>query len=198
MTWGARPINLRPNPYCHSLVSSSHKWFLGPKETGILYMSKEKARNFMPSIFGYDEAIQIPEKWQEMPENAQRFALLGQRDDVHIINMALAQVFWLKFGPEKLYPRVCALAKTLKAKLESQGWELVTPEEMSRSWGVVRIEAPKNGRDSTLYDWLYNSNNGYRIAGSGNDETFRLCPHIYNTMDDIERAVEGMKAWRDT
>lgn len=194
MTWGARPINLRRHPYCHSLVSSAHKWFLGPKETGILYMAKEKARNFMPSIFAYDEAIDIHIPWTDMPDNAQRFALLGQRDDVHIINLDLAEELWLKLAPKKPYERVGALAKKLKEKLVEHDWELVTPEDMSRSWGVVRIRAPKEGRSSNLYNWLYEA---YRIAGSGDDDTFRLCPHIYNTMDDIDRAVQGMNAWRD-
>ncbi|MCG8455497.1 MAG: hypothetical protein MI919_04380 [Holophagales bacterium] len=76
-------------------------------------------------------------------------------------------------------------------------WE-ENPLDPERSSGVVRVEAPRGNRSSNLYSWLYAAQNGYRIAGSGGDEDFRLGPHIYNTLADVERAVEGMNAWRDT
>ena len=193
MTWGARPMNLR-NPYCHSLVSSAHKWFLGPKETGILYMSRDKVKNFMPSIFAYDEAIHIWDPWDEMPETTQRFALLGQRDDVNIIHLEVAQGVWDRLTRRKPYDRIAYLAQTLKKKLQESGWKLVTPEDMNRSWGVVRVETPYEHPELNLYNWLYVNR---QIAGSGGDSDFRLCPHIYNTMADIDRAIEGMNAWRD-
>ena len=197
MTWGARQMNLR-QPYCHSLVSSAHKWFLGPKETGILYMSQDKVKNFMPSIFAYDEKITVPEPWTRMPATAQRFAMLGQRDDVNIIHLQVAQKMWDLLDRRKPYERVRYLGERLKQLLTKHNWDLVTPESMDRSWGVVRVKAPRRDRPANLYNWLYAGENKYRIAGSGGDADFRLCPHIYNTMADVERAVEGMNAWRRT
>ncbi|MFY1824472.1 aminotransferase class V-fold PLP-dependent enzyme [Myxococcus fulvus] len=194
MAWGARPLNLA-NAYCHSLVSSAHKWFLGPKETGILFMRKEKARNFMPSIYGYDYRIVIV-PYRELPENALRFELIGQRDDVNIIALNLTQRMWSELQPRRPYERIAQLAQHLMSRLQRTGsrWKLVTPSDPARSWGVVRVEAPKEHREKTLYDWLYEDPR-YRIAGSGDAKTFRLCPHIYNTIADVDRAVDGMNAW---
>jgi selenocysteine lyase/cysteine desulfurase len=194
MEWGARAIDLS-NPRCHSFVSSAHKWFLGPKETGILYMSPDKAENFSPSIFAYDYKIEIG-PWPNMPKNALRFELLGQRDDVNIITLAETQLFWDALAPNDPYKRVSDLAQYLKDLLRRSPagrWNLVTPESSERSLGVVRVEAPRQGREKSLYHWLYDTR---RIAGSGDDATFRLCPHIYNTMQDVENAVAGMNAWR--
>ena len=95
MAWGAADPNTDlPLSYCHSFVSSAHKWFLGPKETGILYMHPEKVKKFAPSIYAYDYKIDIRKKWEEMPQNALRFELLGQRDDVHVIALWWTQRLW--------------------------------------------------------------------------------------------------------
>ncbi len=198
MAWGARPVNLA-KPYCHSFVSSAHKWFLGPKETGILYMAKERVKNFCPSIFGYDYKITVG-RWEDMPETALRFELLGQRDDVNLIILGLTQTVWTALlSARQPYDRVAELAEYLKDRLEKSehNWELVTPREPERSSGVVRVKAPKETREKNLYDWIYD-NKEYRVAGSGDDETFRLCPHIYNTKKDVELAVEGMNAWYES
>jgi selenocysteine lyase/cysteine desulfurase len=193
MAWGARPINLS-NFGCHSFVSSAHKWFLGPKETGILYMSPDKVRNFAPSIFAYDYKIEIG-KWHDLPKNALRFELLGQRDDVNIITLAFTQMMWnvLALANRNPYQRVSHLAQYLKELLEKHSWTLITPTDPDRSWGVVRVEALQGSRAESLYHWLYDKR---RIAGSGDSKTFRLCPHIYNTLADIQSAVDGMNEWR--
>lgn len=192
MAWGARHVDLS-NPLCHSFVSSAHKWFLGPKETGILYMAPDKVHNFVPSIFAYDYKITVPDKWQDMPNNALRFEMIGQRDDVNIITLAWTQMMWDVLEERKPDERVSELAQYLMQKLVESDWELITPQDPTRSWGVVRVKAEQGGRPKSLYDWLYDN---MHIAGSGNNETFRLCPHIYNTLADIDRAVEGMNTWR--
>lgn len=198
MSWGARPVNLG-RPHCHSFVSSAHKWFLGPKETAIFYMHKDKVTNFQPSIFAYDYRIQIGH-WDAMPANALRFEMLGQRDDVNLITLDLTQVVWDALMPRNPYGRVRHLATRLKGKLLDSGWRLRTPLEDWKSWGIVRVEAPSHPPRESLYDWMYDPRRPHRFGGSGGgrlgDETFRLCPHIYNTEADIDRAVESMNLWR--
>ncbi|MBP0016890.1 MAG: aminotransferase class V-fold PLP-dependent enzyme [Cyanobacteria bacterium SBLK] len=197
MVWGAESVNLS-TPYCHSFISSAHKWFLGPKETGLFWMSKDKVQNFMPSIFAYDYKITIGD-WQDMPDTALRFELLGQRDDVNLITLATTQMMWTSLQINNPYDRVAELATYLIDGLEARNpgrWTFVTPLNPARRWGVVRIEAPIGNRGINLYDWIYEASE-YRIAGSGDDATFRLCPHIYNTKADIDLAIEGMNAWYD-
>jgi len=206
MAWGAAdPKTDLPLSYCHSFVSSAHKWFLGPKETGILYMHPRKVENFAPSIYAYDYKIEIKEKWDEMPKSALRFELLGQRDDVHVIALWWTQLLWdiLASRPDR-HPakRVSSLAQYLKTELKETSWEIRTPEDERRSRGVVRVEAPRvNDKKESLYEWMYDPKNQVRVAGSGGgaalkEETFRLCPHIYNTRADVDRAINGMNKWR--
>ncbi|HJQ71688.1 MAG TPA: aminotransferase class V-fold PLP-dependent enzyme [Blastocatellia bacterium] len=198
MAWGARAIDLL-NLGCHSFTSSAHKWFLGPKETGILYMHPDKVGNFTPSIFAYDYAINL-RQWNNLPNDALRFELLGQRDDVNIITLAWTQMMWDALEGRNPYQRVSDLAQHLKTELRRHDWDLITPVDQNRSLGVVRVIAEPDDQDMSLYEWMYDVKN---IAGSGgktpdNKETFRLCPHIYNTLEDVNNAINGMNEWSES
>ena len=133
-----------------------------------------------------------------MPDTALRFELLGQRDDVNLIILACTQLMWTALQVRDPDKRVAHLSTYLIEELANSRpkWELITPSGSDRRWGVVRIVAPQEDRSKSLYDWQYDTK-GYRIAGSGDDKTFRLCPHIYNTEQDIKLAVRGMNAWRN-
>ena len=194
MTWGARAVNLS-SPHCHSFTSSSHKWFLGPKETGILYMAKDKVENFMPSIFAYDYKIDYPNPWTTMPKTALRFQLLGQRDDVNVISLAFSQTIWNHLLRWKPYDRVTDLAETLKQGLMTAQWKLVSPESPNHSSGVVWVEAPQGRRSQSLFDFLY-SNPRFKVGAGGGGDRLRLCPHLYNTKNDLAQVIVTMNGWR--
>jgi selenocysteine lyase/cysteine desulfurase len=87
---------------------------------------------------------------------------------------------------------VSALATELKAGLKGVGAKLVTPEDPRLSGGVCIVGVP-NDRRQKLLDTLYAK---YGIAGSSSGG-LRLCPHLYNTREHVERTVAGVKALRD-
>ena len=72
------------------------------------------------------------------------------------------------------------------------GVELVTPVDSKFSAGVCIIDVPPNRRREA-FNRLYEQ---YGIAGSTTGG-LRLCPHIYNTDQHIQRAAEAVKAMRD-
>ncbi|NEO97340.1 MAG: aminotransferase class V-fold PLP-dependent enzyme [Symploca sp. SIO2E9] len=197
-TWGAQKVNLSSdvtadaNTFlkCHSFSASSHKWFCGPKETGILYMDPNKAANFTPSIFAYDYKITIP-KWNELPTSARRFELLGQRDDVNIIAMLVEQDFLKSIGQDAIETRISELATNLKTKLQENDWDLTTPLDQNLSHGVVISKVPD--KTPSLYDYLYDQ---HRIATSSSGG-IRICPHLYNLEEDIDNVVNAMNTWRN-
>jgi cysteine desulfurase/selenocysteine lyase len=202
MSWGARPVNLS-RAHCHSFVSSAHKWFMGPKETAVFYMRKDRAVRFTPSIHAYDYQIKVP-AWDKLPDDALRFELLGQRDDVNLITLDLTQMMWDLLAAHQPYARVTHLADRMKRQLLKFQWRLRTPESAETSAGIVRVEAPREPgeRSPSLYNWMYDAAREHRFGGSGGGdtpekETFRLCPHLYNTEDDIDHAVASMNAWRE-
>ena len=81
------------------------------------------------------------------------------------------------------------LAGLLKTGLAEAGLGLITPLDSSQSAGVCVIHIPQANREE-VYNKLYNE---HGIAGASTGG-LRLCPHVYNTREHVERAVRGVKA----
>lgn len=186
-SWGASVLNLH-DIGCDSFSASSHKWFMGPKEVGILYVRNGRAREIWPNIIGYTGEIKV-----ELDlESALKFETLGQRDDAAVAALGDTADIHTQIGPERIQARIKELAGLLKQGLKEGGATLVTPEDPAMSGGVVVIEVPKQNQ-KTVADTMY-SKFGIAASSSGG---LRLCPHIYNTRDHITRALDGVTSMRD-
>jgi len=119
---------------------------------------------------------------------ARKFESLGQRDDACLAAVGTAAEFHRMIGPERVEARVLELAARLKARLEEAGAKLVTPRDPSFSGGVCVVEVPA-GQSHAVFDRLYSE---FGIAGAATGG-IRLCPHIYNTADHVDRAAAGMR-----
>lgn len=182
-SWGALDLDLKEMD-CDSFSASSHKWFCGPKEIGILYVKKKHARKIWPNTFGYTGHITIE---MDLPD-ARRFETLGQRDDAAIAATLDAVKIHQSIGPKVVHDRVVFLTDRLKHGLKKNGAKLVTPESSKFSHGVVIMDVPAEKRGK-VFDMMHNT---FGIAGSTSGG-LRLCPHIYNTEAHIDRAIAGAK-----
>lgn len=186
-SWGASALNLH-DMGCDTFSASAHKWFMGPKEVGILYVRKGRAGGIWPNTIGYTGEIKV-----ELDlDNAKKFETLGQRDDAAIAAIADTADIHTQIGPRRVEARIAELASQLKQGLKDLGATLVTPENPAMSGGVVVIEVPKENQ-KTVVDTLY-SKFGIAASSSGG---LRLCPHIYNTQAHIQRALDGVASMRD-
>jgi len=185
-TWGALDVNLRELD-CDSYSASAHKWFCGPKEVGLLYVKQERIPQIWANIvapgWGNDADPDV--------KGTRKFESFGQRDDAALSAIATTADFHNMVQPARVEARMLELAAALKAGLKRAGAKLVTPEKQELSGGVCIIEVPSSNGHKLL-DAMYND---HGIAGS-TAGGLRLCPHIYNTMEHIERAVEGVKSQR--
>ena len=185
-SWGALDVNLRELG-CDSYSASSHKWFMGPKEAGVLYVREDRIAEIWPNIvapgWGSDADPDV--------KGARKFESMGQRDDACLAAVGTTAGFHDAIGPGAVEARVSALATTLKEGLAELGMSLVTPMEPELSGGVCIIEVP--GDRGAGLRRMYEE---HGIAGAGTGG-LRLCPHVYNTMEHVARAVEGVKALKD-
>lgn len=99
--------------------------------------------------------------------------------------------FHAAIGAAEVEARVLRLATVLKEGMAELGMTLVTPMDPGLSGGVCIVEVPGDRR--AALDGLYEE---HGIAGAGTGG-LRLCPHVYNTMAHVERAVEGIGALRE-
>ena len=184
-SWGALDVNLR-DLGCDSYSASAHKWFMGPKEAGVLYVKEDRIGEIWPNIvapgWGNDADPDVT--------GARKFESLGQRDDACLAAVGTGAAFHAAIGSSEVESRVAHLATALKEGLAGLGMTLVTPMDAGLSGGVCIIEVPGDRR--AALDRLY-AEHGIAGAGTGG---MRLCPHVYNTMEHVDRAVEGAKALR--
>lgn len=185
-TWGACEINLR-HLGCDSYSASAHKWFLGPREVGLLYVRSERIAEIWPNTvapgWGEDAAPDVV--------GARKFESLGQRDDAKLAALKTTADFHAAIRTSRTDARVVELATALKTKLKSLDVPLTTPMDPALSGGVVIVRAA-GAKGKEAYETL---DRKFGISGAATGG-LRLCPHIYNTMEHIERAVEGVKSVR--
>jgi selenocysteine lyase/cysteine desulfurase len=183
-TWGALHVNLRQLG-CDSYAASAHKWLMGPKEVGLLYVRKDRIAEIWPNVVAPGWGSKV----EPAVRGARKFESLGQRDDAALAAIATAVEFHFAVGPARIESRVYELASALKAGLKEAGTELVTPLDPALSAGVCVVRVPP-GKGTTVYNKLYEE---HGIAGAATGG-LRLCPHVYNTREHVERAARGVKA----
>ncbi len=183
-SWGALDVNLR-DIGCDSYSASAHKWFMGPKEAGLLYVKESNIPRIWPNVVapGWGDDVD-PD-----PTGARKFESLGQRDDACLAAIGTTVDFHNAVGAAQVEARLMELATALKTGLVDAGLMLVTPEDPKLSGGVCILEVDR-GKSREVKDRLYDE---HGIAGAPTGG-LRLCPHVYNTMEHVERAVQGMKA----
>ncbi len=173
---------------CDYYTGSAHKWFVGPKEAGVLYVRRDRVADLWASDVGVG--------WRSALEGgARKFDNLGQRDDAAVAAVATAARFHEVIGPELIEARVRALVDAIKRRVReiSPDARFHTSDVPALGAGVVVIQFPIADH-RPLYDRLYE---GHRVAGAlrgGEHAGIRLCPHIYNTMAEVDRAVEAFAA----
>lgn len=182
-SWGCLNVNLR-DIGCDSYSSSAHKWLMGPKEAGVLYVRKELIGSLWPGIV----SVGWGNKAETVAKGARKFETLGQRDDACLAAVGTAVEFHRLIGPERVESRAMELAAALKAGLSKiRGVYLVTPLDPRLSAAICIVSIP--GSDvHKVYDQIYKKNGiaGALVGG------LRLSPHVYNTMEDVERAVKAV------
>jgi len=169
---------------CDSYGASAHKWFMGPKEVGVLYVREDRVPEIWPSVVG----VGWGNGAESTADGARKLETLGQRNDATIAGLIPILDFHEELGKAVVAARIVELATLLKDGIARiPGAQLVTPMGPELSGGVVIASfTGKNPR--TIYDSLYND---HKISGATTGG-IRLCPHVYTTREDIEHVIEPL------
>ena len=169
---------------CDFFTASTHKWLMGPMENGMLYVSKSHIASLWPAVIGGG--------WKEdMQTVDEKICVLGQRIETTTSALPEAIDFQLSVGKKIIEERVVTLNTYLKEQIKAKipSATFVTPLSPDVSAGIVIISL--RGKDSKeVYQKLYDD---YGVACSSTGG-IRLSPHIYNTMDDINKVVRALAA----
>ncbi len=184
-TFAALDVNLSEIG-CDSYSASAHKWLMGPLEAGILWVREERIPQIWPSI--------VTAGWTDHLKGARKFEVFGQRDDPRVVALEAAVDFINLIGLPAVEARVQALATRAKVQLkEIASVQLKTNLEPELSGGVVKFRL-KNTPTKRAYDLLWERHRvAIAMTPSGDSEGLRFSAQIYNSMDEVDRAVAAVK-----
>ena len=187
-SFGVQNLNLHEIG-CDSYAASAHKWFMGPKEAGIFYVRNDRIKDYWPLIVGAGWCADVTCEIQ----GARKFECLGQRNDATLAAVGKAVDFHMAIGEAQIEERVRELATALKEGIaEIRGSRLATPLKRDLSLGVVFFDLGSAVDHDWIYAQLYEK---YGVAGAhaaGKDGKIRLCPHIYNNMQEMDKVVAAL------
>ena len=166
-------------------TGSMHKWPCGPKEKGLLFVSKAVHDRIHPSVVGlYGGAVGL----------SRTFEANGQRDDAGLAAVAEMLKFQASLGgPATIEKRARALAQTLIAELRKiDGVKLWTDPDPSRSAAIVifqpgALDVRQLGPALTAAKIICTTRTGQQNPG------IRMSPHFYNTMDEMRAAADAIR-----
>jgi len=181
-TFGALNIDLH-DMGCDFYTGSSHKWFCGPREVGVLYVRRQLCDMLWPLHVGVGWGGAVK-------SGAKKFETLGQQDDSRHAAMTKAVEFHTAIGTDRIEARVRTLASVAKDELKKKipGISFNTPHDKALSGGVVVFKAEGIDLGKALNTLYTQHNIGCAVMG-GNLAGVRFSPHIYNTLADVEKAV---------
>lgn len=208
-SWGSIDVDLN-RIGCDSYSASGHKWLCGPRGTGILFVREPWIRRISPSIYGYDAQYDYPE--DGLQNDAARFENLGQLDSAAYGALGNAVVTARQIGVPRIEQRVGALTRHALKAFSDAGIATVTPTDPAIGHGVVVVDLGSRWKTYGAFLALHNAGyaaafvHGYhvRCTPQGTERIddapvrLRICPHIYNSVADIDSAVAIARKIRDS
>ncbi len=169
---------------CDSYAASAHKWLMGPKEAGVLYVRAERVPELWPGMVGLGWGTNVA----PAVRGARKFETLGQRNDATLAALGTALDFRDLVGPGRIEARVLELAAAMRDGLARiPGSTLVSPAGPDLAAGVVVARFERLDHRE-IFERLY-ARHGVAGAATGG---LRLCPHVYNTQEDVARALAAV------
>lgn len=168
-----------------SFSGSFHKWPMGPLESGMLYVRKERLAELSPAILSVDY-------WAGKPEGARKFEQLGQRDDAKLTGMDKTMDALAEIGRTEIEAKALEIAGYLREQMLAAGFTVRGSGAKEVSGPVVKVN-PK-GDLGAVYEKLWTKD---RLAiaktDSGEASGLRFSPHIYNTKAEVDAVVKALK-----
>lgn len=192
---GMLPMNLHEIG-CHAYAASGHKWLLGPKGTGLLYV-REDALDLIESKYlgGYSNTGEF-----DMLTGAFQFHPTAQRYEYGTVStplfagLGVAMELLLKIGTENIWRRDHAMASALKEGLNKLGVEVNSPQHPEEHSAIITFTL-RNMDRSKLQNFLAEKYQ-LRTRGiyEGGLDAIRISLHLYNSFADVEKVLEGVQA----
>lgn len=193
---GAVPLHVR-DAGVDVLACGAQKWLLSPWGSGFLYVRREIAETLEPHAAGW-LAMEGAEDLSGMLDYELRYAAGARRFEAapagyqDVAGMAESLGLVLELGVEAIHAHVAALAARLvEAADAAPELTLLTPRYPARRAGIVSFRVEDAAAMSRR---LENAGVVHSVRGRG---VIRLSPHLYNSMDEMDRIAVVLRGGVD-
>jgi selenocysteine lyase/cysteine desulfurase len=173
---------------------STHKWLMGPKRTGFIYVRKEMLDVLRPLTVGAgsNKSYDIRKMEFTLHPTVQRFEF-GTENDALFYGLGKAIDFVTTIGTDRIWKHNHALAERFYAGLkEIPGVEIVSPEEEAYrtsmiSFKMKTIDYPK------INEHLAKDRIKVRTVTEGGANCIRVSFHICNHDGEVTKILDSLK-----
>ena len=180
---------------CDFLATCGHKWMMGPKGTGFLYVRKDLFDVLEPtwSGGGAAESLDIFKGTLVYRHDAHRYDFASQNSAI-FVGLGAAIDFLLQIGIQNVERRGKSLASRLRNGLKAldERVEILTPDEEGAYGSVIgfRVKAlPFDKLQQSLSEKYHMITRG---VGENGLNSNRISTHIYNNEAEVDRVLEAI------
>jgi selenocysteine lyase/cysteine desulfurase len=166
---------------CHAYVATGHKWLMGPKGTGILYINKDASSLIQPV----------------QRERGVRFVVnsTGIGSLPLVVGLGAAVEAMRKRGMAAVEKRIIELRDRAYAGLSKiSKIQMVSPPPGPLTTALVAFRLPDSVNSGAFRNVLHKK---YGIVIKVAEKRWfngnRISPHIFNTEKDIDAAIEAIR-----
>jgi cysteine desulfurase/selenocysteine lyase len=173
------------------LVTSGYKWLCGPFGSAMLFARRALQETLEPGLVGWRSTpagFDFQADALQWAPSASRFEF-GTLAYGCTIGMMTAIEHLLEVGIEEIHRYDLSLAARLAEGLADLGAEFVTPSPHQLRSPIVTARFP--GQDQTRVARRLNEEG---VVVSPRIGAVRFSPHLYNTAEDIDQALDHLKA----
>ena len=182
---GQMPLNLRDTG-AHFYATSGHKWLLGPKGTGLLYIRKDLHEHWRPTFVGAYSAEYDLDKLLYSPLKRASTVEYGTRNSPLVLGLGEAMNFLREIGLENIRRHNLELCDILVQNLhELPGLRVLTPDELRSRGSIVTFKPLKLTMQETIERL---AQRGFRLRPVGEHglNAIRVSCHVYNNREQVE------------
>jgi selenocysteine lyase/cysteine desulfurase len=183
---GQLPVDVIKTPV-DILACGAQKWLLSPWGSGFVYVRRELVRELSPSVTGWmafegtEDFTRLTEYRDTLRGDARRFELITlPYQDFAGMNASLGLL--LSAGIQRIAEHLQTLHAPVLAWAARRDVRVVSPTGKHGS-GILCVQPPDVGE-------AFRRLKAARVVSSMREGAIRLSPHLYNTVEEMERIVE--------
>ena len=174
-----------------AIAADGHKWLLGPEGAALAYFSERLLEQLAPLGVGWHSVVQagdfanLEPNWKTTADRYEG----GSPNMVGFLGFGASLKMLWNAGIENVAEAVLDISDYAAERLKEVGANILSNREGDVRSGIIVFECPNHTADDVKKHLLK-----CKVALTSRFEKLRISPHAYNTREDIDQLIEGLKS----